>query len=137
MQDFIFGDITLETKVPPREHRLYEIATRYAELSSELEEIKTKISYYKEILAAEFPEEPGEYVIDIEAGQVVLKVPEKWEWDKAKLSLLYPTGATPDCVSTSYTVARVKYEAAAPEVKEVLKQALTIKCGLPTIKVNT
>ena len=137
MEDFIFGDVTLETNVPPREHRLYETATRYAELSSELEEIKTKISYYKEILAAEFPEEPGEYVIDIDGGQVVLKVPEKWEWDKAKLSTLYPANATPECVSTSYTVARVKYEAAAPEVKEVLKEALTIKCGLPTIKVNT
>lgn len=137
MEKFIFGDIELDTNVQPKDQRLFETASRYAELSSELEEIKTKISYYKEILAAEFPEEPGEYVIDIDGGQVVLKVPEKWEWDKTKLSALYPANATPECVSTSYTVARVKYEAAAPEVKEVLKQALTIKCGLPTIKVNT
>tara|TARA_B100000035_G_scaffold315368_1_gene335552 strand:+ start:2291 stop:2713 length:423 start_codon:yes stop_codon:yes gene_type:complete len=137
MSEFIYGDNVLQAApITPKQERLYETASRYAELSSELESIKETLNYYKEILCADLPEEPGEYTVDIaDNKQVVVKKPEKWEWDKAKLSSLYPQNATPDCVSTSYTVARVKFEAAPEEVKSVLKQALTIKVGLPTIKV--
>jgi len=137
MDHIIFGDNEVPLQATPRDQRLHENAMRYAELSSQLEETKELLSYYKEILKSEFPEEPGEYVVDLdETRQLVLKVPEKWEWDKTTLSTLYPHNATPECVSTSYTVSRAKYEAAPEDVKNVLKQALTIKCGIPTIKVT-
>lgn len=138
MSEIFFGDdIVSSEEITTKDERLFETASRYAELSSQVEAIKETLSYYKEILLADLPEEPGEYSVNIaDDKQVVVKLPEKWEWDKAKLSALYPNNATPDCVSTSYTVARAKFEAAPEEVKSVLKQALTIKCGTPTIKVT-
>lgn len=137
MDEFIFGDQALTAAVTPRDERLFEYACRYAELSSQQEEIKEKLAYYKELIVAEFPEEPADHVVEIDDGrELVVKIPEKWEWDKSTLSTLYANNATPECVSTSFTVSRAKYEVAPEEVKSVLKQALTIKCGLPTIKVQ-
>mgnify|MGYP006099080645 CR=1 FL=1 len=137
MDKMIFGDMALYAPASARDERLYENAARYVELSSELDTIKEKLAYYKEILAAEFPEEPGEHVVDLDGTrQVTIRIPEKWDWDKKQLSTLFPANATPDCVTTSHTVLRAKYEAAPPEVQDVLKQALTIKCGIPSIKVT-
>ena len=137
MDDFIFGDQRLTPKTSTRSERVLDTATKLADVSSRLDADKEIYAYYKEVLAAEFPDEPDEHSIELEDGRtVVVTIPEKWEWDKAQLKALYSHNATPDCVTENFTIVRTKLLAASDDVQTVLKKALTIKCGPPTIKVQ-
>lgn len=137
MDEIIFGDTILTTKPILREQRVIDVATKLAEVSSRLEKDKELYGYYKEILAAEFPEQPDEHMIELEDGRVVVvTIPEKWEWDKAQLKSLYSHNSTPDCVTENFTIVRTKFLAAPDDIQTALKKALTIKCGPPTIKVQ-
>lgn len=136
--DLIFGDMVVQVPRHPRADRLKEAATRYAEYLEKQDEIKSALSYIKESLLSDLPEEPGDYPIEMDDGRVLrVTIPEKWSWDKKVLKDTYEVAGLPECVSQSFTVDRKKYEAAPDNVKEVLRKALTIECGLPTIKVTS
>jgi hypothetical protein len=136
-EGMFFGDVFLATPKPPRNDRLKEHASSYAEHLEKSEQIKASLSYLKEILLSDLPEEPGEYLIDMDDERVLtVSIPEKWTWDKKLLKEVYASAGLPECVSQSFTVDRKKFEAASDDVKEVLRKALTIQCGLPTIKVK-
>lgn len=137
IDDIFYGDIRLEVAEEPRSERMANNARQFASLSEEAEKTKQTLAYLKEIILADLPEEPGEYNVRIDATRtLIVTIPEKWEWDKKLLSDMFPVAHTPDCVSTSYTVDKRKFEAASPEVKSQMSAALTIKCGAPTMKVQ-
>ena len=74
----------------------------------------------------------------MEDGRTLLiRIPEKLVWDKKLLKSTFEASGLPDCVSQSFTVDRKKLDAAPLNVQEVLKKALTIGCGAPTIKVQS
>lgn len=136
--DIFFGDIRLDVPQDTRADRMSTNAQQFAALSEEAEKTKQTLAYLREIILADLPEEPGEYNVRIDTTRtLVVTIPEKWEWDKKLLADMFPVAHTPDCVSTSYTVDKRKYEAASPEVKSQMSQALTIKCGAPTMKVQS
>jgi len=136
-EGMIFGDIFLSTPKPPRDDRLRDHARQYVSHFERSEEIKASLSYLKDILLSDLPEEPGEYPIEMDdSSTLVVSIPEKWTWDKKLLKEIYSSAGLPECVSQSFTVDRKKFEAASDDVKEVLRKALTIQCGLPTIKVR-
>ena len=136
--EVFFGDIAVSVPQHPRAERLRETAGNYATYLEKQEEVKASLGYLKEILLSDLPEEPGEYPIDMGDGRaLVVSIPEKWSWDKKMLKDIYEVAGLPECVSHSFTVDRKKYEAAPDNIKEVLRKALTIECGLPTIKVTS
>ena len=136
-EGMIFGDIFLSAPKPPRNDRLKDHATQYAEFLEQSETVKASLTYLRDILLSDLPEEPGEYLIDMDDDRsLAVSIPEKWTWDKKLLKDIYASAGLPECVSQSFTVDRKKFEAASDDVKEVLRKALTIQCGLPTIKVR-
>lgn len=138
MDEMIFGDVRISIPTHPKADRLKQKATQYVDTLAKLEHLKDNIDYLKEILLSDLPEEPGEYPIEMDDGRtLVVKIPEKWTWDKKLLQDTYATSGLPECVSQSFTVDRKKYEAATDNVRAVLKEALTISCGSPTIKVQS
>ena len=138
MDDMIFGDTLLPIPRHPKADRLRENAATYANLLAKSEEVKISLDYLKAILLGDLPQEAGEYPIEMDDGRtLMIKVPEKWSWDKKLLKDTFESAGLPECVNQSFLVDRKKYEAAPDNVKEVLKQALTIECGSPTIKVQT
>lgn len=137
-ESIIFGDATVPlAPKAPRDVRLIEHAEHFVRVNGEAEEAKQKLSYLKDCLVADLPDEPGEYSIDLPNGtQVVVTIPEQWAWDKKLLAEIYPPTALPDCMSASYTINKERYEASSDDVKMVLRDALTIKCGPARVKVN-
>lgn len=136
-EGMIFGDVFLSAPKPPRNDRLKDHATQYAEFLEQSEAVKASLTYLRDILLSDLPEEPGEYLIDMDDDRsLAVSIPEKWTWDKKLLKDIYASAGLPECVSQSFTVDRKKFEAASDDVKEVLRKALTIQCGLPTIKVR-
>jgi|TARA_B110000971_G_C19910150_1_gene454124 hypothetical protein len=134
----IFGDIWLPAPQPPKSARLKQAAQQYADCLAKLDVAKVSLDYIKEILVADLPEEVGEFAIEMEDGRtLVVRIPEKFVWDKKLLKDTYEASGLPDCVSQSFTVDRKKLDAAPLNVQEVLKKALTIGCGAPTIKVQS
>lgn len=133
----IFGDTWLPAPQPPKSERLKQAAQQYADCLGKLEVAKLSLDYIKEILVADLPEEVGEFSIEMDDGRtLVVRIPEKFVWDKKLLKDTYEASGLPDCVSQSFTVDRKKLDAAPDNVQQVLKKALTIGCGAPTIKVQ-
>ena len=136
--DIIFGDTLLSAPAHPKKDRLKEHAAQYVDTLAKLDLAKGNLDYLKEILLSDLHEEVGEYPIEMDDGRtLVIKIPEKWTWDKKLLKETYEASGLPECVSQSFLVDRKKYEAAPDNVREVLTKALTIQCGSPTIKVQT
>lgn len=120
-----------------KEERLKELAASYKECEEKLTYYKDELGFLKAHILAELPEEPNEHIIEIDDGHsITVRIPEKWSWDKKILKNIFETAETPDCVNTSFTVDRKKYEASPQEVQEQLSNALTIECGAATIKVS-
>jgi len=136
-EGIFFGDIFLSALKPPRNDRLKDHASQYVKHLEKSDEIKASLSYLKEILLSDLPEEPGEYLIDMDDERcLVVSIPERWKWDKKLLEDMYGSAGLPACVSQGFTVDRKSFEAASDDVKQALRKALTIECGLPTIKVK-
>lgn len=136
-EEIIFGDNLLSVPKHPKEDRLRQHATQYADTLAKLEHLKDNIDYLKEILLSDLPQEAGDYPVEMDDGRtLMIKIPEKWTWDKKLLKDTYEVSGLPECVSQSFLVDRKKYEAAPDNVREVLRKALTIQCGSPTIKVQ-
>lgn len=136
-EGIFFGDSFIAVPQHPKAERLKDHASQYAKYLEQSEEVKASLSYLKDIILSDLPEEPGEYPIEMDdSSTLVVSIPEKWTWDKKLLKEIYPSAGLPECVSQSFTVDRKKFEAASDDVKEVLRKALTIQCGLPTIKVR-
>ena len=96
-----------------------------------------RMDYLKAQLLADLPEEVGEYPIHLDGGgSVTVKLGEKYEWDKKVLSDLLLNDTLPECVTAGYTVSKAKFDRADEHTRQQLSQALTIKLGLPTIKVT-
>jgi len=139
MDEIIFGDTPIPlAPAHPKQDRLKDHAVQYVEAIAKIEHLKATTDYLKEILLSDLPEEAGEYPIEMDDGRtLMIKIPEKWSWDKKLLKETYEVAGLPECVNQSFLVDRKKYEAAPDSVKEVLRKALTIECGSPTIKVQT
>ena len=135
MADEIFwGDVQLPTST--RDDRLAEYADEYRKASIKLEEIKDKLDYLKAQILSELPEDCGEWEIPFEdSGRLKVTVPEKYDWDKEKLADMFGDDDLPECVSKNFTVSKRLYDAADVEVKDKLRDALTIKRGSTTVKV--
>jgi hypothetical protein len=134
----IFGDTWIPTPQPSKSERLQEIAEQYVAYLDDLETAKSSLDYLKKILVADLPQEVGEFSVEMKDGRkLVVKIPEKLVWDKKLLKDTYDVGGLPDCVTPAFTVDRKKLDNASSDVQEVLKAALTIACGAPTIKVQT
>tara|TARA_B110000977_G_scaffold62961_1_gene85562 strand:+ start:159 stop:581 length:423 start_codon:yes stop_codon:yes gene_type:complete len=134
----IFGDTWIATPQPPKSARLQEAAEQYADFLGKVEAAKSSLDYLKNILVADLPQEVGEFSIEMGDGRtLIVRIPEKLVWDKKLLKDTYDVGGLPDCVSPSFTVDRKKLDNAPSDVQEVLKKALTIACGAPTIKVQS
>ncbi len=139
MEEIIFGDsyIKLSPEVRLKEERLKDLGSKYVEAEAKFQHFKDTLAYIKESILAELPEEPAEHTLGLEDGRtMIVRIPEKWSWDKKRLKDIYDSTATPECVNTSFTVDRKKFEAAPEEVRNVLAEALTIECGTATIKVS-
>lgn len=139
MEDIIFGEsyIKLPPEVRLKEERLKDLGSKYVEAEAKLQHLKDTLAYIKESILAELPEEPAEHTLELGDGRtMIVRIPEKWSWDKKRLKDIYDSTATPECVNTSFTVDRKKFEAAPEEVRNVLAEALTIECGAATIKVS-
>ena len=137
-KDIIFGDQLL-TLAPahPQADRLLATAMAYVKCLDAQEETKMRMDYLKAQLLADLPEEVGEYPIHLDGGgSVTVKLGEKYEWDKKVLSDLLLNDTLPECVTAGYTVSKAKFDRADEHTRQQLSQALTIKLGLPTIKVT-
>ena len=120
-----------------KQERLKELAQAYKETEEKFTYLKDELGFLKAHILAELPEEPDEHIINIGDGHyMTVRIPEKWSWDKRVLKAIYQDVATPDCVYTSFTVDRKKYEASPEEVQQELINALTIECGTATFKVS-
>jgi hypothetical protein len=120
-----------------KQERLKELAQAYKEAEEKFTYLKDELGFLKAHILAELPEEPDEHIINIGDGHyMTVRIPEKWSWDKRVLKAIYQNVATPDCVNTSFTVDRKKYEASPEEVQQELINALTIECGTATFKVS-
>tara|TARA_B100000780_G_scaffold95402_1_gene66522 strand:+ start:9128 stop:9550 length:423 start_codon:yes stop_codon:yes gene_type:complete len=134
----IFGETWLPAPAHPKAWRLKDAAKQYTECSVRLDNEKASLDYLKEILLSDLPNVVGEHPIQMDDGRtLVVRIPEKLVWDKKLLKSTFEASGLPDCVSQSFTVDRKKLDAAPENVREVLKQALTITCGAPTIKVQS
>lgn len=134
--EFIYGDIVLPLTTSTRDERLAEYAEEYRKASIKLEEIKGKLDYLKAQILSELPEECGEWTIPFEdSGRLTVTIPEKYDWDKGKLTDMFGDDDLPECVSKNFTVSKRLFDAADVEVKDKLREALTIKRGSTTVKV--
>ena len=132
-----FGDAWVPAPITPKAKRLREQADQYVECLNDLETAKLKLDYIKEILVSDVPNEVGEWAVELGDGRsLVVRIPEKFVWDKKMLKENFEASGLPDCVSQSFTVDRKKLDSAPENVQEVLKKALTIGCGAATIKVQ-
>ena len=128
----------IKTDRPLQTARLKEAAANLSQSLSDLELIKERIDKHKGVLLAELPEEIGEYEIAYSnTNSLVIKIPEKYEWDKKKLEGLFPDGSKrPTCVTVNFTINKRQFDTSDSDVQSQLGEALTIKMGLPTFKVK-
>ena len=128
----------IKTDRPLQTARLKEAAAKLSQSLSDLEILKERIDMEKGKLLAELPEEIGEYEIAYSnSNSLVIKIPEKYEWDKKKLEELFPDGSNrPTCIAVNFTVNKRQFDTSDSDVQSQLGEALTIKMGLPTFKVK-
>ena len=129
----------IKTDRPLQTARLKEAAAKLSQSLSDLDELKERIDKEKGQLLAELPEDIGEYEIAYSnSHSLVIKIPEKYEWDKKVLEDLFPAGSKrPTCVAVNFTINKRQFDASDSDVQSQLSDALTIKMGVPNFKVKT
>lgn len=135
-ENVYFGDAVVSPAASVRPSK-EQVAAEYIEVHDMMVALRGRQKLLKEIIAAELPQEPGDYPIEVDDETTLLvTIPEKWSWDKKGLREYFPAGSAPDCVTLSYSVDRGLFEQAEPNVKEVLSTLLTIGPGAPSFKVE-
>ena len=108
----------------------------------ELDNAKAAVSVCKNRILGELPQECGDYEVELppvgdKAATLLVKIPEKWEWDKDMLNEIVGTNiVAPPYVKNSQTVDRKALEQCPADEQRKVKRALTIKMGTPTFKVS-